>query len=210
MKRRLPKFINKDKICIICEGGEEYDYLSRLKELHVWKENYDITLENAGGNGNIPSRYQDYYQNETYEMIFVFCDTEKKPYEQYYEIKNKINEFHGINDIAQEIVIYGNPCTMQIILMHFDNVRLKTQAKKINAFYIMKYTGVENYKGRASQRKAIMSLITICNYCDMYHRVCEMEHDDKIVGSSNFNMLIDYLSTEDNNWIRKMNKKLSD
>ena len=27
MKSRLPAFLDKDKICIICEGDEEFDYL---------------------------------------------------------------------------------------------------------------------------------------------------------------------------------------
>lgn len=36
MKSRLPAFPSKDKICIICEGYEEYDYLNKLKELRVW------------------------------------------------------------------------------------------------------------------------------------------------------------------------------
>ena len=31
MTNKLPKFIDKHKICIICEGNEEYEYLNRLK-----------------------------------------------------------------------------------------------------------------------------------------------------------------------------------
>ena len=56
MKSRLPAFLSKDKICIICEGDEEYDYLNRLKELRVWNEQYEVFLDNADGNGNIPAR----------------------------------------------------------------------------------------------------------------------------------------------------------
>jgi len=89
MENRLPNISNKHKICVICEGNEEYQYLERLKRLNVWNDIYDITLENAGGNGNIPARYQDKYQNGSFEMIFIFCDTEKKPYEQYEDIKRK-------------------------------------------------------------------------------------------------------------------------
>ena len=43
MKSRLPSFVSKNKICIICEGDEEYDYLSRLNELGVWNEQYDVS-----------------------------------------------------------------------------------------------------------------------------------------------------------------------
>ena len=97
MKSRLPAFLSKDKICIICEGDEEYDYLNRLKELRVWNEQYEVFLDNADGNGNIPARYQDRYQNGSFEVVLVFCDTEKKPYEQYEDIKRKINVFHGMH-----------------------------------------------------------------------------------------------------------------
>ena len=32
MPNKLPKFFDKHKICIICEGNEEYEYLKRLEE----------------------------------------------------------------------------------------------------------------------------------------------------------------------------------
>ena len=44
MSNRLPNISDKHKICIICEGNEEYKYLERLKELHVWSDIYDISL----------------------------------------------------------------------------------------------------------------------------------------------------------------------
>ena len=78
MQNKLPKFFDNHKICIICEGNEEYEYLNRLKNLKVWNEQYDISLVNAGGNGNIPARYQDRYQNGADELVLVFCDTEEK------------------------------------------------------------------------------------------------------------------------------------
>ena len=168
MKSRLPAFLDKDKICIICEGDEEFDYLNRLKELGVWNERYEVSLDNADGNGNIPARYQNRYQNGSYEVVLVFCDTEKKPYEQYEDIKRKINDFHGVDNAAEEVVIYGNPCTMQIILEHWTDVRLKSPAKKVNAALIKEFTGVEYYKGRADQREELMKHVTAENYQEMY------------------------------------------
>ena len=83
MMNNLPIFFDKQRICIICEGNEEYFYLDRLKELQVWNDQYHIELVNANGNGNIPARYQDRYNSDSYDIVLVFCDTEKKPYEQY-------------------------------------------------------------------------------------------------------------------------------
>lgn len=171
MASKLPKLLDKHKICVICEGNEEYEYLNRLKELKVWNEQYEISLVNAGGNGNIPARYQDRYQNGTYEVVFVFCDTEKKPHEQYVDIKRKINEFHGVEHAADVVVIFANPCTMQIIIKHWTDDNIKSPAKKVNSPLIEKYTNVENYKGRADQIQMIMECITADNYKDMSQRV---------------------------------------
>ena len=205
MINKLPKFSDKHKICIICEGNEEYEYIERLKALKVWNKQYDISLVNAGGNGNIPARYQDRYQNGSYEVILVFCDTEKKPYEQYEDIKRKVNEFHGTNNVADEVVIFGNPCTMQIIVKHWTDVNLKSPGKSINAPLIEKYTGVENYKGRADQIQEVMEHVTAQNCVDMYQRVRNLGWDDSVTGSSNFGKFIELFESDDSRWIEAIN-----
>lgn len=115
--RKLPIVLHKHKICIICEGDEEFDYLSCLKSLNVWNDNYEVVLDNAKGNGNIPARYQDRYQSGSFEIVFIFCDTERKPYEQFDDIKRKINSFHGTYNAAKHVIFYGNPCSYLIGLM---------------------------------------------------------------------------------------------
>ena len=189
MPNKLPKFLDNHKICIICEGNEEYEYLNRLKNLKVWNEQYDISLVNAGGNGNIPARYQDRYQNGADELVLVFCDTEKKPHEQYEDIKRKINEFHGVDNAADEVIIFGNPCTMQIISKHWTNENLKSPAKPVNAPLIKEYTGVENYK-------------------DMSRRVKDLDSDDSVTGSSNFGKFIKLFESDDSGWIEKINEQI--
>ncbi len=208
VKNRLPKFLNNHKICIICEGNEEYAYLKRLKDLKVWNERYDISLVNAGGNGNIPARYQDRYQNGADELVLVFCDTEKKPHEQYEDIKRKINEFHGVDNAADEVIVFGNPCTMQIISKHWTDENLKSPAKQVNASLIKEYTGVENYKGRADQIQEVMEYVTEKNYVDMCRRVRNLEPDDSVTGSSNFGKLIKRFESDDSRWIEEINRKL--
>ena len=210
MTNRLPKISEKHKICIICEGNEEYKYLERLKSIHVWNDIYDISLVNAEGNGNIPARYQDRYQNGSYEAVLVFCDTEKKPYEQYEDIKSKINDFHGINNAAEEIVIFGNPCTMQIISKHWTDEVIKTPAKAVNAPLIEKYTGVKGYKGRNDQIEKVMQSITADNYKNMCNRVRGMEQNDHVNGSSNFVKLLDKFETDNIQWIDVINEKMGE
>lgn len=210
MTNRLPRVSDKHKICIICEGNEEYEYLNRLKDLKVWDEQYDFSLVNAGGNGNIPARYQDRYQNGSYEVILVFCDTEKKPYEQYEDIKRKINDFHGVPNAADEVVMFGNPCTMQIIAKHWTDENLRSPAKPVNAPLVKKYTGVENYKGRADQIKEVMKYVTEENYVDMRQRVSRLEKIDNLTGSSNFGKFIKLFESENSGWIDGINEKLEE
>ena len=208
MSNRLPHIPNKHKICVICEGNEEYEYINRLKELKVWNEQYEISLVNAEGNGNIPARYQDRYQNGVYEAVLIFCDTDKKPYEQYDDIKRKINEFHGIDNVANEIIIFGNPCTMQIILKHWTDEVLKSQAKQVNAPLIEKYTRVKGYKGKGNQIKEVMEQITSENYRVMCERLNLLEQNDSIIGSSNFSKIIEWFESENCEWIGKINEIL--
>ncbi len=186
MVNRLPNISDKHKICIICEGNEEFKYIERLKHLNVWNDIYDISLVNAEGNGNIPARYQDRYQNGAYEVVLVFCDTEKKPYEQYEDIKRRINDFHGVEYAADEVIIFGNPCTMQIVSKHWTDENIKRPAKATNAPLIEKYTGVKGYKGRADQIDKVMESIEVDNYNVMKARISKMSQDDHADGSSNF------------------------
>lgn len=149
MTNKLPVFSDKHKICIICEGSEQYE-----------------------------------------------------------EIKRKINEFHGVDDTADEVVIYGNPCTMQIILEHWTDVKLKTSAKKVNAPLIKEFTGVEDYRGKKEQRKEIMEHITAENYNDMCIRISQMDDNDTKIGSSNLGRFMAFLEEDDVEWIEMINKKL--
>lgn len=208
MGNRLPKIFTGSRICIICEGDEEYEYLEKLISLDVWSKEYCFQLENAGGNGNIPARYQDKYQNGAFDLVLVFCDTDRKPYEQYVDIKRKINEFHGVENAADKVVIYGNPCTMQIIIKHWDDVRLCSNNKKKNVPIIFGLTGVERYKGRREQRRELFSRITKENYQEMRKRISKLPIDDAVEGSTNFGRFLDWFSSGDCCWIQMINQEL--
>lgn len=208
MKNKLPSINNQTKICIICEGNEEYEYLERLKSLGVWDEKYDISLENAGGNGNVPARYQDKYQNDSYDLVLMFCDTDRKPYEQYVDIKRKIDDFHGVEGVADAVLMYGNPCTMQIVVQHWKEICLKSPAKKVNAPLIEECTGVANYKAKKEQLDSLYAKVTRDNYADMLERVKRLPNDDTVVGSSNFARFMEVLGSGDVSWIDGINEVL--
>ena len=38
VNNRIPRLSDKHKICMICEGNEEFQYIEKLKSLKVWNE----------------------------------------------------------------------------------------------------------------------------------------------------------------------------
>ena len=79
---------------IICEGSEEEDYLKRLKECGVWSREISARIINAKSIDEIVAHYQYHYQNGNYELVVVYCDTEREPYTQFLSLKTAINKFH--------------------------------------------------------------------------------------------------------------------
>lgn len=85
---------------------------------------------------------------------------------------------------------------------------MKSPAKPVNAPLIKKYTGVENYKGRADQINEVMKYVTVENYKDMSKRVNKLDSDDTVIGSSNFGKFIKLLEDSDISWIEIINKEI--
>ena len=174
MERMLPPIKENTRILIICEGYEEYDYLVRLKSCKVWSNEFGVDIKNAKSIDNVAAIYEYYYSNGNYKLVVVFCDTEKYPYEQFLLLKQKINDFHD-NKSADSITFFANPCTMQIILSHFDKVSLKLNEKSYNAELIKKFTGVSDYRAMENQRSAIMKKINAENYQTMKNNIVALD-----------------------------------
>ena len=104
---------------------------------------------------NIPARFQNEYQSDRYEIILVFCDTDKGPYREYTLVKDKINRFPGKRKASEKLVIFANPCTMQIVLLHFSDISLRNQGKKTNSAEIERLTGVPGYDAHEEQIQAV-------------------------------------------------------
>lgn len=209
MPKLPPIGAKRHKVCIICEGNEDYAYMQRLSELNVWNPVYDFQLINAKSESNIFARYQDAYNNDRYEIILVFCDTDKAPHTQYKQLKQKLNTFHGSKrTAADKVIIFANPCTMQIILLHFGDVSLKNQGKKTNSPVIEQLTGIPNYDAHAEQIEALCSKIFRRSYPDMRQRVARINQPDTDSGSTNFIVYLDRFEQDDMKWIREINSAL--
>ena len=165
---------------------------------------------NAKSASNIPAMFQDTFQNDRYEIILVFCDTDKAPYREYTQIKKKINSFLNKQKAASKLVIFANPCTMQIILSHFGDVSLKNQGKKTNAAEIEKWTGGKDYDAHEDQIKKICSKIFRRSYEGMKQRVAAINFPDTTSCSTNFSVFLERFESEDTKWISTIQKYLKE
>ena len=205
---KIPNIEQRHKICVICEGYEDLHYFQRLLDLNVWNDLYKFSLINAKSASNIPARFQDAYQNDIYEIILIFCDTDKEPYREYAQVKKKINSFLNKQKASEKLIMFANPCTMQIILLHFGEVSLKNQGKKTNSAEIEKWTGVKNYDAHEDQIKKVCGMIYQRTYNDMKTRVSAINFSDTTPCSTNFIIFIERFENEDTKWISAIQKYL--
>lgn len=204
---RLPEIVKKHRICVICEGDEEEKYFNRLISLDLW-QGYSFKVLNAHGAGSLPARYQDELQNDNAEIILGFCDTDRAPHKQYKTIQEKLIDIFGCESDCELPLIYVNPCSMQVILLHFGDVLLTTQSKRENASEIERLTGVKEYQGHKKQIIEICAKINRRNYADMRKRVSECPKDDTMPGGTNFNEYLGYFENTSKDWIDSIKKVL--
>ena len=206
---KIPNIEQRHKICVICEGYEDLHYFQRLLDLNVWNDLYKFSLINAKSASNIPARFQDAYQNNIYEIILIFCDTDKEPYREYAQVKKKINSFLNKQKASEKLIMFANPCTMQIILLHFGEVSLKNQGKKTNSAEIEKWTGVKNYDAHESQIQEICSKIFRKSYQPMKQRLEKINLPDTTSSSSNFILFLERFESQNAKWITDIQNYLT-
>ena len=103
--------------------------------------------------------------------------------------------------MSNNIVIFANPCTMQIILLHFDNILLKSNQKSKNAKIIEKLIGIKDYNAKKDRRFELFNKITKDNYNNMRKRIKTLSTDYNEKNSTNINEFLNQLEKYDDKWV---------
>ena len=98
---------------------------------------------------------------------------------------------------------------MQILLLHFDFVKLSSNNKNSNSKQIEELTGVKKYQANEHQIKSIINKITSENYIKLKENLSKLNISDKEIHSTNFLNLLHYLEQNETIWINKLKKKLN-
>ncbi len=196
-----------NSVHIICEGYEEFKYLSRLKEIKVFSNTYNISLGNAKGSGNVFYKYQYAFTNDNYDLVLICIDTDRKRREYNAIKRNLLKMFYDEESI--KMIIFSSPCIMQIILLHFESIKLKSQSKCDASPYIKKYINFEGiYDAHEDQIDKIMEGINVDNYNYMKQNLESLSTDDSETPSSNFLFFLNCLENDCDEWINDINKNL--
>ena len=110
---------------------------------------------------------------------------------------------------SEKLIIFANPCTMQIILSHFGDVSLKNQGKKTNAAIIEEMTGIKNYDAHEDQIKEICRQIFQRSYSLMKERVSNINFPDDISCSTNISVFLDRFENNDISWVIEIQKYIN-
>ncbi len=213
-KGKIPRIDNRIKITIICEGLEEEQYLSKLRSFNRWNEkDLNIKIVNPGG---ISATYtyldHDRTSGNKADYYFIFCDTGDSGKQSRIDFKEKVidkinDDYFGKNP-SKEIVIFANPCTMQIILSHFKRAHVTTEDIDTIKEYVAKTAGIRAYKKDDLHIKQLMNQINSKNYSAMKRRIHFKSRNYKRKNSTNAYKMFSRLEKKDTKWVSKAQKKI--
>lgn len=207
MNNNIPPFLNNQKfeksICLILEGFEEEYYFRRLLSLSIFSHVYKFKIINAKCASNIPARYQDALASNSYSIVLIVCDMDRKP-DEYYMIVKKIEKILG-NCNAEKIITFTRPCILQIILLHFGEIELTTQAKPAAIKDVERLTGVQNYDAHNDQLCDICKQIFKRDWDEFQKRLELLSTNPKDIPSSNIKLLFKNLCSDNTKWIDTLN-----
>jgi len=209
MSSRPPFLCNQmpsRSVCLILEGYEEDYYFKRLLELPVFSSKYSIKPINAKSASNIPAKYQEALASDSHSIVLVICDRDRKP-DAYNAVVQGIEEILG-NHNAHKIITFTRPCTLQVVLSHFGDVELTTQAKTAAQEDVYRLTGIKNYQAHQDQLKEICKKIFLRNWECMIKRLRLLSTNPDDIPSSNMSMLFERLCSDDVSWIDEVNKSI--
>lgn len=196
----------KRSICIILEGFEEEYYFKRLKSLPIFSSIYRIKMINAKSASNIPAKYQEAFASDSYSIVLVVCDMDRKP-EAYNNVVLGIENVLGNNN-AEKVITFTRPCTLQIILSHFGEVHLTTQAKSAAREDVERLTGVKDYDAHQEQLNTVCQKIFFRDWIKFYERLELLSTDPNDIPSGNIKLLFDRLCSDGHEWIEQLNESI--
>jgi len=202
------------KILVICEGDEEIMYLQALIDLNVFDPMYEVIPKlaalapgDSGGAGKVPMVFQYYYTSQAYDAMYFMIDVDANPHEAFENVKTKVN---GIAPkLFEKHALYTNPCTLQLMVLHFEKTVLSNQNKANNTAVVKRIwpSIKKQYSAKAYQLNIMKYAFSANNYMEMKQNMKTLESGDCYSApSSNIPDFFDHLESGDASWLTKKSK----
>lgn len=109
---------------------------------------------------------------------------------------------------AEKVITFTRPCTLQIILSHFGEVNLTTQAKASAREDVERLTGVQHYDAHQDQLNTICQKIFFRSWGELQDRLKLLSTNPNDIPSSNICLLFDRLCSDNFEWIDDLNASI--
>ncbi len=208
----IPSLTKESKIIIICEGQEDFAYLSKIKSLGVFNTDIDLSFKDAEGNSKIYDNYMNLIRTSDADLVLIFCDTgaesNTQSHHEFTRLLTKISHLYPTHGVVSDIVYFANPVTMQIFINHFKKIDINSESKKDYEDIVKECTGVIGYDASKYKLKQFMSLINRDNYYIMKENLKDKSYDYHFAHSTNILKLFNNLELDETSWINKIKKRL--
>ena len=107
------------RLVLIVEGNEEVNFLRIVNDYGRIKKGLSIEVINAEGVGNIPSLFDAYYRDLSYDGVLCLLDVDNWKTECYEIATSKLRSILGHR--PDEEALFNNPNTLQLLLSPFTD-----------------------------------------------------------------------------------------
>jgi hypothetical protein len=159
------------RVHFVCEGAEEICFVDSLTKVGAFSGAYEISREDAHGAGNIPIVFDQAFQNFYYDAVFVILDVDCMSNGTYQDTVAKLERTLGFS--ARQIILFTNPCTIQLFLASRSDDVLPNQSKNsfTKYFNTLWNGGHKPYAAHAYQLEKLKAEFSLSDYEAMVERI---------------------------------------
>ena len=189
------------RVHFICEGAEEVCFVDSLTKVGAFDDAYEISREDAYGAGNIPIVFDQVFQNLDYDAVFVITDVDCMANGTYQNTMAKLESTLGFS--ARQIVIFTNPCTIQLFLASRSDDALPNQNKNLFTKYFntLWNGGHKPYAAHSYQLEKLKAEFSLSDYETMMKRIKKYSTKPEDLPSTSANFFLSEFRQSNTKWL---------
>jgi hypothetical protein len=195
-------------IHFVCEGAEEECLIRSLLNISFFSNNYNVSLENAEGAGNVPILFDQTFSSSQYDAIIVVVDVDGLKTDKFPLLEAKISDTLGFS--ANQVTFFTNPCTFQLFLASKCGEVLTGKAKSLVTLLFHKYwdkKGKKEYEARTYQLEMVYYSFDRIGAENMMSRISKYSTDYHFLPSTSAFHILSNMKNGDSSWAEELLNK---